>query len=353
VLDVDSDGFADVLYVTSASCAAPLRRAGRAGARAGAAPCGENTVEVFYSSRGGAGEGAALCSPPAQGWALGEPGAGGAGRRAVRVLEGSAALGGGSFLGPDDGVPGWGSPAPPPPSRTKWTRLVDPSVLTGRVSSLSRRWGAGAGASIAEAFGMDPRMARAGDFDMDGFTDVTVAVHDPDGGQRVAILRNVPGAPGAPGGAGGPRAFRRVECGEGEGCDLADLHALGGQRAGGGGGGGAFAGVLMGLDERGNADLLVLHSDRVGALRASLLASNFNAGQRLVLKAVGLNGVCSEWCGGAAPFPVPRPWGVNQHGVALHVSRRDLDGARRTQFAAQLSASSHAALHGAPCCAPP
>ena len=26
---------------------------------------------------------------------------------------------------------------PPPPSRTKWTRLVHPSVLTGHVSSLS------------------------------------------------------------------------------------------------------------------------------------------------------------------------------------------------------------------------
>jgi hypothetical protein len=30
--------------------------------------------------------------------------------------------------------------APPPPSRTKWTRLVHPSVLTGHVSSLSHRW---------------------------------------------------------------------------------------------------------------------------------------------------------------------------------------------------------------------
>ena len=27
-------------------------------------------------------------------------------------------------------------PPPPPPSRTKWTRLVHPSVLTGHVSSL-------------------------------------------------------------------------------------------------------------------------------------------------------------------------------------------------------------------------
>ena len=31
------------------------------------------------------------------------------------------------------------SPPPPPPSRTKWTRLVHPSVLTGHVSSLSSR----------------------------------------------------------------------------------------------------------------------------------------------------------------------------------------------------------------------
>jgi hypothetical protein len=32
-----------------------------------------------------------------------------------------------------------GPPPPPPPSRTKWTRLVHPSVLTGHVSSLSHR----------------------------------------------------------------------------------------------------------------------------------------------------------------------------------------------------------------------
>jgi hypothetical protein len=31
------------------------------------------------------------------------------------------------------------SPLPPPPSRTNWTRLVHPSVLTGHVSSLSHR----------------------------------------------------------------------------------------------------------------------------------------------------------------------------------------------------------------------
>jgi hypothetical protein len=30
-----------------------------------------------------------------------------------------------------------GGPSPPPPSRTKWTRLIHPSVLTGHVSSLS------------------------------------------------------------------------------------------------------------------------------------------------------------------------------------------------------------------------
>jgi len=36
---------------------------------------------------------------------------------------------------------------PPPPSRTKWTRLVHPSVLTGHVSSLSPRCGCATGRS--------------------------------------------------------------------------------------------------------------------------------------------------------------------------------------------------------------
>jgi len=40
----------------------------------------------------------------------------------------------------------WGT-APPPPSRTKWTRLVHPSVLTGHVQSGRARtaWGTGGG----------------------------------------------------------------------------------------------------------------------------------------------------------------------------------------------------------------
>ena len=37
--------------------------------------------------------------------------------------------------------------APPPPSRTKWTRLVHPSVLIGHVSST----GGAAGARVGEA----------------------------------------------------------------------------------------------------------------------------------------------------------------------------------------------------------
>ena len=43
----------------------------------------------------------------------------------------------------------WGPetlPPPPPPSRTKWTRLVHPSVLTGHVSSAAGAEGAAGGA---------------------------------------------------------------------------------------------------------------------------------------------------------------------------------------------------------------
>ena len=38
-------------------------------------------------------------------------------------------------------VASYAAPPPPPPSRTKWTRLVHPSVLIGHVSSLSPWYG--------------------------------------------------------------------------------------------------------------------------------------------------------------------------------------------------------------------
>ena len=42
----------------------------------------------------------------------------------------------------------------PPPSRTKWTRLVHLSVLTGHVSSLSPAgWGRGSASTLCRAFG--------------------------------------------------------------------------------------------------------------------------------------------------------------------------------------------------------
>jgi hypothetical protein len=62
----------------------------------------------------------------------------GAGARALRVLSaGAARVTFRSECAGDAGACSVGGPSPPPPSRTKWTRLVHPSVLTGHVSSLS------------------------------------------------------------------------------------------------------------------------------------------------------------------------------------------------------------------------
>jgi hypothetical protein len=52
------------------------------------------------------------------------------------------------------------APPPPPPSRTNWTRLVPPSVLTGRVASLLPYRGLGA---LEQLLARGNRLHRVGD----------------------------------------------------------------------------------------------------------------------------------------------------------------------------------------------
>jgi hypothetical protein len=66
-------------------------------------------------------------------------------------------------------------PPPPPPSRTNWTRLVPPSVLTGHVSALHKR----SSARVANAHHAWVQVFLAGS----KFT--TGVVLDVDGGHQV------------------------------------------------------------------------------------------------------------------------------------------------------------------------
>jgi len=111
----------------------------------GGAACGGAGGGEAWDARGGrraagAGGGAATAgrAPGRRRRARAGRAGGGAARRG-----GGAARGGGSRhrrrqpRGPAAGVVGGGrAPPPPPPSRTKWTRLVHPSVPSGHVSSI-------------------------------------------------------------------------------------------------------------------------------------------------------------------------------------------------------------------------
>jgi len=119
----------------------------------------------FLSARGGGGgsPGSGGIRPAVPGMLHGDP-------RALGARRGAAGRGRGCRRG--GGTPhhhgsarrlGAGRPAPPPPSRTKWTRLVHPSVLIGHVPPL-RAPGALRRRRGAQATGKRParRSRRAG-----------------------------------------------------------------------------------------------------------------------------------------------------------------------------------------------
>jgi hypothetical protein len=123
------------------------------------------------------------------------------------------------------------------------------------------------------------------------------------------------------GGVGvGGRTLTRMTCassGEagragagGKGCALEELKLVTG----------AYGCGFIDLYQQGNNDMILLHSDHEGVARAKVFASNLNHQANLFLKAEGLNGVCAEWCGGAQPFPDPKPFGVNFPGVLVALS---------------------------------
>jgi len=183
----------------------------------------------------------------------------------------------------------------------------------------------GQGFSVVEDFGMDPMMVRAGDYDLDGYVDLLLPLRDEDQQNRLALLVNT----------GGGKSFRRKVCSTTTGCDLSDLNSIKG----------VYAGSFFDLNEKGNLDLVVLHVDSSMYLKVKILQSNFNEKGNLFLKAQGLNGVCPEWCPPPTPFPDPKPFGVNQHGVSFKYVMQDLSSRRLTAQAAQLHQSSHNALN--------
>lgn len=193
------------------------------------------------------------------------------------------------------------------------------------------------GALYAADLGMDPLMARAGDFDQDGFPDVLLTVHAQGRREtRLLLLRNVEDGDGG-------RTFERVTCDSeafSTGLGPCDISALDEWKFG-------YAGSFISLDIGGGGglDILVL-SREVGAgggLTAKTLTSGVGGGNSY-LRAMALNGVCWDWCSEGDAFPARKPLGGGQYGAVLKYRLQDLQGQWHTQVSPQLASSANAPL---------
>jgi len=93
------------------------------------------------------------------------------------------------------------------------------------------------------------------------------------------------------------------------------------------------------IDEDGTSDILVL-SDQVNNTESKLTISgiyNYQKNDAYFLKAIGLNGVCTQRCKQGAWLPEPKPYGVNQFGATLKFTYNDNYGVRHIFHISQLS----------------
>lgn len=188
-------------------------------------------------------------------------------------------------------------------------------------------------ALFAEGFGGDALMARAGDFDKDGFLDVVLTLRAFGGGTRVRLWRNVVDVDDGRG-----RTLEKAACespmyqGGGGACGIAELEKLEG----------GYAAAFMDLSERGGLDILVLFRDG-GGHKAKVVASLADAGNTFV-KATALNGACWGWCDVGSAVPEANPFGGGQPGAVWKYRFQDLDGAFHQMVHAQMSATTHLRL---------
>jgi len=89
--------------------------------------------------------------------------------------------------------------------------------------------------------------------------------------------------------------------------------------------------------------MIVLSRDSSANKNSISILINYLETDAFFFKAIGLNGVCPEWCPGVR-FPNPRPYGVNQHGVTVKFTVTDIDGRKHARLGAQLWGSQDLAL---------
>lgn len=175
-----------------------------------------------------------------------------------------------------------------------------------------------------------PPTVRAGDFDMDGFTDLVVGLEDEDGRAHVAVLRNRKGE------AFDAMAWRTNSDGSIVISDSADGEDGGGSLSG------AHAAAFFDVDESGNLDLLLLTG--TAAAPAVRLYRNAFSSDDYFLKVMSLNGLCLRWCGNGEADPMPPPYGVNTHGITYAFASTSATGSKRLFSGTQLSSSAHSPL---------
>jgi len=163
-----------------------------------------------------------------------------------------------------------------------------------------------------------PLTLRVGDFNLDGYPDLLIPVIGKTGPSRIELWQNAPSSTGR-------RTFTKVTDGTD---DLLQIPN-------------AYAGAFFDLDEDGVVDMLVLADNPP---RIETVYNNFE-NDAFFLKALGLNGVCTEWCPTKPKFPSPKPYGVNFAGAVFKFTYTDLSGKVQQVTGTQLPQSAYLALN--------
>ncbi|KAL6065865.1 Integrin alpha N-terminal domain-containing protein [Balamuthia mandrillaris] len=185
-----------------------------------------------------------------------------------------------------------------------------------------------------------PITLRAGDYNLDGYTDLLIPVIDPHGRVFVQLWKNKAcedakygcKREGSHVGSVADRTLVPID-------DDDEIKALTSIDN-------AYAAAFFDLNEDGSPDILVMVDDSISGGNGRRVEAIFNNFQNDVffLKTLGLNGVCTEWCNSGPKFPDPKPYGVNYAGGVFKFTVTDLSGKKRMRQGGQLYQSSYLPL---------